>query len=615
MPATSEPWLQRAANLAGRIGQAPFAWCLLATLFIAVRQLGLGWQDLVGALGDTDDATRLVAVREFMAGAPWFDTSLPRFGGDTPYVSHWSRLIDLPLAALLTLFGAILAPERAELAVRILWPTLVLGAFFVLFAREAEIRGGRIAAAAVLVFGVCASSGIAQFIPGRIDHHNVQITCAVIGLLMLARALQNPRAGIGAGLLLGLGLAVGYEAIALVIPGLALAAALAAFDRRWTAGASQTATAFAATLAVAVAATIPPAHWMVQTCDSLSTNLVLLAAAGAIGLQALSRAPARLGLVGRLAILGVAGLAGLAAFGIAEPACLRGPFGQVDPAVNAIWLDKVQEAQNILWLYGHEKSAFLGFVACGALGIVAAAINWRRDRSIDQLFILMLVPLSLGLAVWQVKLISYATWLPTLPIALMAISAPKIQEIPARTVRLAAMVLCNQSTLALFAGAMFVLFGGGAETQAAKAKSETPEAQLATNMSCFTDASMAALARLPAGRFAADTDLGPFLVARTQHTAIAAPYHRLDRQILAIDAIFQSAPAQARMILSAYKADYLAACITAGEIKSNGDKGENPAGLRATLRAGGEVAFLEPIATGAKSTALHVWRIVKADRP
>ena len=35
-----------------------------------------------------------IAVRELLAGAPWFDTTLPRIGAPEPLLSHWSRLID-----------------------------------------------------------------------------------------------------------------------------------------------------------------------------------------------------------------------------------------------------------------------------------------------------------------------------------------------------------------------------------------------------------------------------------------------------------------------------------------------------------------------------------------
>ena len=90
--AAHPPTLDIAKLLASR-----WLWCLVAVLFLAGRDLAQGFSDLLVSLGDTDDATRLYQVRHLMATGAWFDMTLPRLGGDTPLVSHWSRLIDLPL--------------------------------------------------------------------------------------------------------------------------------------------------------------------------------------------------------------------------------------------------------------------------------------------------------------------------------------------------------------------------------------------------------------------------------------------------------------------------------------------------------------------------------------
>ena len=41
-----------------------------------------------GAFGDTDDAMRMVQVREFIASGRWFDTTIPRLGGTEGMLSH-----------------------------------------------------------------------------------------------------------------------------------------------------------------------------------------------------------------------------------------------------------------------------------------------------------------------------------------------------------------------------------------------------------------------------------------------------------------------------------------------------------------------------------------------
>ena len=103
---------------------------------------------------------------------------------------------------------------------RIVWPLTLLLALLYLLGRETEMRGGRNAALLSIVLAATCITAIVQFLPGRIDHHNAMILCATIGILRLARSFDDPDAGWSAGVLLGLGTAIGYEALALTIASL-----------------------------------------------------------------------------------------------------------------------------------------------------------------------------------------------------------------------------------------------------------------------------------------------------------------------------------------------------------------------------------------------------------
>src|SRR5262245_27824807 len=109
-------------RMLSRVAAAPPAWALLASAFLLIGTLAWAGPSFWDSLGDTDDAARLVSVRELLAGARWFDTTLARIGAPEPLVSHWSRLIDAPLAAMIALFSPLLGNDGAELATRILWP-------------------------------------------------------------------------------------------------------------------------------------------------------------------------------------------------------------------------------------------------------------------------------------------------------------------------------------------------------------------------------------------------------------------------------------------------------------------------------------------------------------
>jgi hypothetical protein len=55
-------------------------------------------------------------------------------------------------------------------------------------------------------------------------------------------------------------------------------------------------------------------------------------------------------------------------------------------------------------------------------------------------------------------------------------------------------------------------------------------------------------------------ELGPFLLARTPHQALAAPYHRNGDGITAGHAIFAAPPDEARRLVAERRVTYVAVC-------------------------------------------------------
>src|SRR5690348_16846863 len=98
-------------------------WALIAAALV-VRALATAAS--VPLILDTDDAMRLTMVHDFLAGQGWWDLVQHRL--NTPYggLMHWSRLIDLPEAALLALARPVFG-TAADIAVATAWPLLLLG--------------------------------------------------------------------------------------------------------------------------------------------------------------------------------------------------------------------------------------------------------------------------------------------------------------------------------------------------------------------------------------------------------------------------------------------------------------------------------------------------------
>ncbi len=93
------------------------------------------------AFFDTDDAMRAVQLRDLLAGQSWFDMTAYRLDPPQGVFSHWSRIVDAPLAGLELLLRLFLSPPSAELGARLLFPLLLLAALFSLspwFARALD---------------------------------------------------------------------------------------------------------------------------------------------------------------------------------------------------------------------------------------------------------------------------------------------------------------------------------------------------------------------------------------------------------------------------------------------------------------------------------------------
>ncbi|MGJ3628675.1 hypothetical protein AB5I41_20390 [Sphingomonas sp. MMS24-JH45] len=80
---------------------------LLSWLLAAAILLAIGAADVARLrFLDPDDAMRLLEVRDWLAGQSWWDVGQHRLnGGDFPM--HWSRLVDLPLAAAMALLDPV----------------------------------------------------------------------------------------------------------------------------------------------------------------------------------------------------------------------------------------------------------------------------------------------------------------------------------------------------------------------------------------------------------------------------------------------------------------------------------------------------------------------------
>ncbi len=558
------------------------------------------------SLGDTDDATRLTQVRALLAGQPWFDMTLARFGGADPLISHWSRLIDLPLAVLVLLFTPIFGAAGAETAMRVVWPVLLDAAMAYALALYCLSFGGRRAALLAIVLTM-VSTGHAQFALGRIDHHNAMIIGAVSGTLLLVSARDRPNLGWLAGLMFGLGCAVGLEGLGLTIAALSLVLLYVIATSQSLAGIARAAVAFAATLAVCYTLVGPGRPDGLIVCDALSTNLVMLSIGSAFGVG-LARMAREQG-ASRLTVLSFAALGGsvgLMLYGASQPICLRGPYAQVEPRLWAIWLDHVSEVRSLPTMLMTGSIDGLLLAGFPLLGLAYAALVLPRKQIAHGELLLAVFAASVLLGAWQIRLLPYASYL-----AIPFLTAGLLQALTERRPQSTASARQMNPRLA-FAGVAavatltvgVVLLADQSSVSAITVPQTAAQAP-ATHATCSATRTMAVLAHLPPGRAANDLDLGPALVAWTKLDVLSAPYHRLGAGILAAHDLFHASAAEAKARMRAMSVTYIVLCPGLGV--SIPDRPVPGDALRASLVTGHLPEGLEPVDIG--PSVIKVWRL------
>jgi hypothetical protein len=579
---------------------------LLAVAVTVVVAVILGvrdWRELGLGYGDTDDAMRLVFARQLLHGRGWWDQLQPGLQPPLGLYPHWSRLLDGGIAAMERVFAWFVSWNDAETATRFLWPLLwVFPA--VLATLLATRRLGEqtpaphwalAIAALLLVFHLPLYN---QFHPGRVDHHDAQM---VFYLLAFAGAVQGRSkrwAPWLTGIASGLGLAIGLEALVFqVLIGAALALRYV-FETEEERALERYGLGLVGSTVLAFAIQTPPWRWGIPACDALASNLAAGVAVAGLGLVLVGRFTRGSGPWVRFAVLGgVAVLAGGVYLGL-DRNCIHGPFADVDPRLKPFWLDHVQEVQPWPWLFRRHPDDAIAVAAPEVLGLIAwlwlGRTREARGRAAWRLSgALLIVTSAAGFT--MVRAAGYAAWTA---VPLIAVAAA---EIAWRYRRLGLIAPLVAALIAAPLGATGVALAAGKLWTQATAKKGAPLATKKADPAdyCFNSSSYRVLAAArPVGRVVGDIDFGPFVLALTPHSAMSAPYHRMNWGIMAARGVLTAdandeGPNGAEAKARALGVSYVLNCPVH---RVNADRsGLDPDSLQATLDRGDWPDWLELI--------------------
>lgn len=597
----------------------------MSSVFISTRRsrfgslnpallLMLAWVAIVVALAapaiktgvfdamSTDDAMRLVEVRDLLSGQSWFDLTQHRL--DPPGIAmHWSRIIDTPLAGMILLLRPLLGQHDAEAITLVLWPSLLIGAALLLaglIARQAGEGADRdqVQLAGVLLAALSIPALI-HFRAGAIDHHNLQIVLLLAFVLCAGEIERNAIKACLAGLFAALSLAIGLE----MLPAIAMASMAVAGLLLWKgAPVSSGAGLFGASLAVSSAllslVLVPASSLAAPVCDALGGPVLLLAAGGGISLVAVAAASRfHSGWPVRLATSASAGALLLGAFFSLFPGCVASPYAQVDPLLTEFWLDRVSETMSIARVAQLQPQKLLGYYAFPALTLalcLAAVIRCAPQARFRWIAATAILVALFGISLWQVRGAAAAT------IVAAPLFAPALAEL--RGGRAGGWQLVRVALITSPAS----LAGVGLLVWPVIAASPPQIAPVDHGAACQTISSATSLSALEPGRVMAPIDSGPAILAATNHAVFAAPYHRNNDGNLALVHTMLATPDEARELLARHQVDYILTCLASPDQMDLVRMA--PDGLAARLGRGEAPNFLEPVPS-VSSHGIALWRV------
>lgn len=573
---------------------------LVAVLFITSIVKGQ-----FGDIGpDSDDVLRLVQIRDFLGlqngeGQNWFDTTQYRLGPADGTNMHWSRIPDIPLIILTAIFDVFMDTETALRWAYLIWPPF--SSLILVFALAKGARywsvinssnthdlnfGNDKTYVFTLVLLAFFVSQFYRFVPGAIDHHNIQI-----GLIALAMAFAlDPKSrfvtfalsGFATAISIAVGVEVyifaaiicGFMALNWLVRGGAVAMGTQGFGFGLAGG-----------LALAFFGTIAPAEYGIVACDALSLITLSIGSIGAIGLALAAKFLPQESFKLRFIALSAAGIVCLLILSRQAPECLSNPLNTLSDDVDRLWLNQIEEAKPISLSMKDALTEIPYMLGAPLLALIILCHHfWRSREWSAHALILLLLLAALGLTVYQQRFYPFAYVVALLPLAgfisrMYQRGVAKVEAYKGDGAKPSNISYIG--ALALSIPLIWAVPGFFLEKDNASSVSNSTSQKAE---GCYSTEVMDALNTLPVGLIAATSDGGAPILQFTQHRALSGNYHRNMAGIEAQIKIATSEPNEALSLLRQNGVNYVHFCNPSEETENLTT--ENSDGLYGQLKTG-----------------------------
>ena len=585
-------------NLPARARSRAIFWALCFVILVAVLVKGPEFSVPMWDI-DNDAAMRLVQVRDLLAGQSWFDVTQYRLGFEAGTPMHWSRLIDLPIAAILWATALFLTQDWAEAVTMIVWPLALIAPTLWAMHRASVRFGGAQAGPFGYLFAAIAIVTTNKYEIGALDHHNVQMMLMAFILMAAMQGKSRARDGAIIGIAAALSVAIGLE----MLPFIATISLMIGVNWVWGGTETKSKTisfsiAFAGTLITTFLLTRPDFSETVFQCDAFGRDLSIIGVSGAVGLLVLATAISSKSWLLRFGgVLALGGAIALIA-AIFAPQCLGNPYDPLYPDVAREWLGRISESRSLFDIIAAGGLNNFGFVVIPIIAAVYTIYIVLNPALRMRAFTLLLILVgAYAMMFYQIRGLFFLLLLCAIPLAAM------MGEVYGR----------YKASKSATSGVLFIvlLFASIPNTWivgAAKFDGEQQETEVKPTgqfKDCLKPQALDVLAGLPAGVVATSTDLGVRVLFATPHRALAANFHRNHDGIQAEIDLMNADMADAKNLLAEWGVDYVVLCTN--DLATKGWAEINPDGLWGNLFDGRTPEFLTPV-SGDTESLIHIYK-------
>jgi len=547
------------------------------------------WKGMVlvfsqGVLPGPDDFLRYHQAQNWLLGQGWFDTTayrmFPPSGGDI----HWTRFIDAAIGGVTAFFNLFTDLSTAGRITAIVWPLSLFMLAVAAMVAICERLAGKENRLLALFFFVLSINTLAEFKPGRLDHHNVQILLFILIMLGIVRGLGRYSSYL-VGVLIAVSIMTGLDSLLLLLAALAFLALEWVFKREGSATRLfETGLALGVTSSLLYVSSFPPGRWFSNhACDAFSLfylSALLLVSAAFMVLSFSSRRPVFAKPFARVAAGACFAIAIVTVLFSAFPDCLGGPYGNVDADLKLRWLDKITEAKGIIERFPGNPSHWTTQIIYLALMLtVIAVVLSKKAATQPELAVLgFIVAICVLGAFYQTRILRTGIYSVIPFCVIFAAMCWNWLEEKFKSQKVIA--YASQALICLLMTSTFWVTTGFVSSSSAGSEAALLEPTTARmtdpdkEIACTSDLSMANLAQMPVGHVMSDLNTATAILVHTPHSVEGGSYHRNGSAILNVISFFERDLEEARQIAVARKADYVTFCQINAAHTSDSGKGD-----------------------------------------